>query len=560
MPKKLIDGMLKLDLPDFIIGLVSDTDYGDLQPNEAGSLGSPDCENVYFAPGRMIGRRGYIVRNSALPGAGDGAYYFNDSNGARRLAVFSNGNLYEMMSHSLTLVASGVYTAGNRVCAAAQSGILYFSDGETIHSSGGNQSGIRYYDPVTSAVAAPLLVSSGTAATIATPACKAICFYNGQILIGNIKYVGGTYAKDSVLWGNFLDPTTIVGTNIFRVSAGVGGEINCLVPMGIATSGISPRQAVFVGKNIQGVSILEGALSVSDLSEKIINAPVGVLDGYTTKFIPGTEGSGMVLWLGTDRQIHWTNGVNSDVLSNPISKEFSQAITDRLSANTDARFHAVRDWNNNQYILDTGIEQSSSKAVAYVFDWQHKYWSRYKGQCTGFWAEAKNDNSENVMYCATADSLAQFGVGLYDNETAITKYWNSGWLSMGDAELYKQYLWVFAAFRTDTGSVTIRATTDQGTGNYAETVLTPSSAPVGDEGDLVWDAGNWDEKNWAAGGGISQPPYKLKKRLGKTNADGTKGLLGGYDVQVKISDSSTAYFEILKCALLYKLRGRRRAA
>jgi hypothetical protein len=547
------DGMPKIDLGDFIGGLKSDPDPGDLPPNS-----SPDCENVYAAPGRLLGRLGSIVRNASLPATADGAYYFNDSNGARRLAVFDNGNLYDMTDHSLTLVKAGAYTAGHSVCASVLLRKLYFSDGYTITTSGPNKSGVRYWDPVGAPSDAPLLITSGTASTIETPACKAMTSYTGSLVLVNIKYVDGTTANDAVMWSNVLDPTTIVGTNLFRVAAGQGGELNCIEPMGISAAGVTPAKALFVGKSEKGVYLLQGALS--SLSETLINAPVGVLDGASVKFVPGSEGSGVIIFLGTNRQLMWTDGINSDILTRDISKEFAQVISDRLSNSATARFRAVRDWNKFFYILDTGTDAATSTAVQYVYDWQYKYLTRFRGWPTGVWVEAVDASSQPIMYCANT-SLNQVNIGLQDDTTPIAKYWKTPWIDAGDPEIWKLWKWLYVAFRTDIGSVTLTATVGQGYGQSGSITLTPSAAAAAaSSSDLVWDAGNWDEKNWAAGGSNIQPAYKLGGRIFYTAPDGTTGILGGSDVQIKISDSSVGYFEILKLAVLYLVRGRRRVA
>lgn len=545
------DVMQAISLPDFNAGLMSDYDVADLPMNA-----SPDCENVYFRPGRIHGRAGYVVRNATIPALADGAKFFYDSAGARRLVVWAYGNVYDMTDHNLTQVKASAYTAGYRVCSAELNGILYFSDGETIASS----SGIRYYDPVTSTIDTPVLTSAGGAGVIATPACKAMAVYNGALVIGNIKYTGGTYAKDAIHWSDVLDPTTIRGTNIFRVGSGAGGEINVIEPMGVSSVGISPFQALFIGKSEKGIFMLKGALAPDSLAETMIQTSVGCLDGYTAKFIPGPDGSGIVIWLATDRQLHWTNGVTSDILSEPISIELAHAISDRLTASGSARFAAFRDWNLYHYILDTGADAYGNN-VHYVYDWKNKNFTRYKGWPSGVCAEAKDANSQDVVYCVDDTNLSQVGVGVQDNETNITKYWKSTWIAAGDAEIWKIWKWLYAAFRTDEGSLTVTATCNMGQGLSSTIILTPDTAS-GSTGDLVWDSGNWDDANWTAGSGVQQTPYKLGKRLSvaTSNLDGSKGLLGGYDCQLKLSDDSVNHFEVLGVKLLYLPRGRRRVA
>lgn len=561
--KSLEDALLGLEIGDFSGGLQSNADIQDLPLNA-----SPDCENVLFLPGRIRGRKGYLVRAASRPADADGGFFFYDTAGTRWIVEFNNGNLYTMADdYTVTLRVSSVYTAGNRVTATVLNGILYFSDGETILTGGATDTGIRYYDPVSDPAAAPGLLTAGGGSTIPTPACKVLRTYAGSLVLGNIKYVGGTYARDSILWSNVNDPTTINGTNIFRIGAGQGGEINSIEPMGISSVGISPFRALFVGKTVSGVFLLTGALSVSDLSEKILNAPVGVLDGASVKFIPGPDGSGLVLWLGTDNLVWYTNGVQSDVLSRPISRELSTAIQDRLTLG-QSKFRAVRNFADYLYILDIGPD-ATGQNVHYVYDWDQRLWTRFKGWPTGYWIEAKDSSSQYVIYCCDESSrIVEANVGSQDGSGGtITKYWKSCYLrgdadnqgnNAGDAEIWKLWKWIYASFRTDDGSLTVTATVNLGFGASATVTLTPDSFSSGAA--LVWDSGTWDTTVWASAGAILQPPYKLGKRLAvDTDISGdVKGPLGGYDIQLTVSDTTDSWFEVLSLKLLYLPKGRRR--
>lgn len=563
MKKGLEEAMLGLELADFSGGLMSNPDIADLPLNA-----SPDCENIQFMPGRLKGRKGWLVRAASLAADADGIFFFYDSGGTRRIVIFTNGNLYTMSdAYAITLRVSSVYTAGYRVCATELNSILYFSDGETIHTSGADDTGIRYYDPVTDPALAPLLISAGGGGgVIETPACKALTTYAGSLVLGRIKYVAGTYAKDSVLWSNTNDPTTIVGTNIFRVGAGQGGEINSIVPMGIATAGISPFRALFVSKSQKGVFLLEGALTPSGLSEKILNAPVGCLDGDSVRFLPASDGSGQIVWLGTDRQVWFTNGVSSDVLSKPIAHEISTAIQDRLTLGA-TQFRGVRCWDDYLYILDIGPDSTGTN-VHYVWDFEHKAWMRFSGWPTGYWVEAKDSSSADVIYCAdTSSRVVEANVGFVDGSGGvISKYWKSGFLrgdvaennqNAGDDEIWKIWKWVYVTFRTDSGSVSVAATVDLGQGDSATLTLTPSD--YSSAAALVWDSGRWDEAVWASAGYILQPPYKIGRRLAVPVAGQSyKEILGGFNVQVTVADATSSYFEIMSIKLLYLPRGRRR--
>lgn len=546
----LDDAMRSVYIADFSGGLNSEDDPQDLPLNA-----SPDCQNVKILKGgRLIGRDGYVVRVASLPANPDGAGFFYDSSGNRRVVVFTDGALYDCTSGAANLIQSACYTAGNRVSAVSLNNSLYFSDGETITTVGSDDSGIWYWDPIGSPLAATLLVSSGSPATIETPAAKVLTTYAGSLVLARIKYVNGTYAKHAVMWTNVNDPTTLVGTNIFQVGQGQGGDINCVVPMAVSAQGVSPYSALFVGKSKFGVYHLKGALSVSTLSEVMINASTGVLDGATVQFVPGPDAAAYIVWLGTDYKVWYSSGVTSGELSQPIRTELAQYLTDRASSNPNDPITSVRHFESFQYILDCGGGRQ------YCFDWDRKVWTRYSGWPSGHWIEAKDGNGRSVIYCADVSNarLAQCDVGITDNGTAIDPYWKTGFLNAGDPDLWKIWQNLFVAFMTDTGDVTITATVNLGEGAQATGTMTITPAT---DLDARWDVAEWDEADWVAGGFGVYTPYKKRKRLTRevANTGGTAELLGGYDLQLRVGQSVPgARFEILGINVLYLPRGRKR--
>jgi len=554
--KDTIDDALKsLYIGDFSGGLNSEMDPIDLPINA-----SPDCENVRVTKGgRVIGRDGTTVRVSSLPAANsDGAAFFYDDNGERRLVVFNNGALYDCTSYTAVLIQSACYTSGNRVAATVLNRVLYFSDGETITTVGSDDSGIWKWDPVNSPTSASILISAGTAGTIETPAAKCLTTYAGSLVLGRIKYVGGTYAKHAVMWSNVNDPTTIVGTNIFQVGQGQGGEINAVVPMAVTAVGVSPYRAIFVGKSEQGIYHLKGALTVSDLSEVLINAPTGVLDGATVQFIPGVDGAGYIVWLGTDYKVWFTSGVESGELSLPIRSELASAIQERHIIHTDPKFTSVRHFKRFQYILDIGKDENGV-STAYVYDWDLKIWTRYKRFPSGFWCEAKDTNGQAAIYCADGDDLQQADTGTTDNGTQIEPYWKTGFAHAELVDILKVWHWIYISYMTDDTDLVITATVNHGRGSSS--VKTIAFDSDGSDAASLWDEAIWDTDTWEVTNHEQYPPYKRRTRLTVETTEGSKGLLNGYDVQVKIAQSSDGgHFEILGFNLLYLPRGRKRVA
>jgi hypothetical protein len=562
--------LIALPTGDFIAGLVSETDKADL-PQGACS----DCSNVYFRPGRILKRAGYVVRNT-LSASADGVNFFYDSSGAMHIVAWANGNFYEIdsTSYAITLIQAGAYTKGLRVCSAVLARILYFSDGETIF---GGVSGIRSYDPVGTPGSAPAVITSGGAGTIATPACKVMIARYGALLLGRIKYVGGTYAKDSVMWTNVLDPTTIIGSNIYRVGDGQGGEVNSLQIMSTAKEGIAPDAGVFCGLSQYGCYLLNGALSVSSLTDIQLNVTAGVLDGATVKYLPA-EGAAFVVFLATDRKVYATNGVDTIDLSKGIVGEMGDYIAEQYAiaagSSTVPRFTAARDFNNHMYYLDLG-------GKIYVYDWNYKYWTKYDGWRSGYWIEGFDRQANPTLYVVDKDSAdfieqsigtlddtnasdvwdtAIWDTNGWDGTTAVTPLWKGQWLSGGDGDLNKIFKYGFLSFKTDVGNITLSAQVNHGTGPSATTTYSPTSA-AGITGTAdTWDFASWGSGTFDGAGSSAIRPYKQKNRLFVQNVNGTRGKLQGHDVQLTISQSEDGHFEVLNTNILYLPGGRRHIA
>lgn len=554
MPKQLTlkgnldDAMLSLRIVDFSGGLNSESDPQDLPLNA-----SPDCQNVkLLKPGRLIGRNGYIVTIGSLAAKGDGVAFFYDANGNRRLALWSNGNIYDITTGTLSSIATGIYAAGNRIAWTILNGVLYYSDGVTITGSGASASGTRKWDPVAATEGA--VISSGSTGTIPTPAAKVMTTYAGSIVWANTTYSGTTYT-DGLIFCNVNDPTTVLGTQLTRVGQGQGGAINSCLPFAVSAAGVSPFRALFVGKSQQGIYALQGALGQT--TEILVNCPTGVRDGATAKFVYIPNVGGCIVFLGTDNKVWYTNGVVSGELSSAIRTEISDYIKNQLGLSLTQAFTAVLNYSDFQYVLDLGGSRQ------YVYDWDKQIWTRYIGWPSGYWTEARDPSGNPTMYVASSTNVSQCNIGSTDNGGAIAPYWKTGWLNIGDPELLKIWKWIYVSYYTDTGALNINATTNQGMGSTASGTMTPTTyAPTGN---VLWDQAQWDVDKWAASGSAAYNPYKSRMRLvvPTTGLDGSPESLRGYDVQVKISEDPsqpTGHFELLGFNLLYLPRGRKRVA
>lgn len=563
LKQSLDDGMLALPVFDFTGGLNSEGD-----PHDLPTKSSPDCENVRFRPGRLIQRDGWIER-ADLPNDGDGVAFFYDGNGARRLVTWANGNMYLVNDDfSLTVILSSAYTAGNRITWTTLNKILYWSSNEIWTNSG-----IRYFDPTVTTSDSPKVVSSGAVSSIDTPGCKCLTSYAGSLVLANLKYVAGTLAVHSVIWSNVNDPTTILGTNLFSIGQGFGGEINSIQPFGVSSVGVTPFRSLFLTKSEFGIYLLKGALAPASLEEVLINCPTGCLDGATVQYIPGSQGQGgFMAFLGYDRKVWWTDGINADELSGPIRKELAQAVSDRFSISASAKFTSIRNDTDFLYVIDIGRDGAATpSSVAYAYDWELKVWTRYRRWPTGYWTQARNSNSENVLYCVTDEHLAQANSGITDGGDgtadattggqAIAPYWTTGWLTAGDIDLYKIWKWIYLNYRTtEGGNCTIAARCKLGTGSVASATVTAAEAPMTDA--ARWDVAQWDVATWVLGSSANLNAYKARARLklATSGLDDSPESLRGSDCQVQIGTSEKKPWELLGFELFYLPRGRRRVA
>lgn len=532
----LDDAMLALQWTDAAGGLNSEADPQDLKPNE-----SPDCQNVKFLKsGKIIGRDGYVVRVNSLPATPDGVAFFYSSIGLRKIAVWSGGNLYDCSQFSLSLVAAGCYTAGNRIAWTTLNDVLYYSDGAVA---------LRLWNPTTLTEQA---VPNGGG--IDPPAAKVLATYAGAIVAGATT-VSGTFEPHSLRWSNVSDATNWSGSAVQKVGEGQGGEINALLPLSVSSSGVSPYRAIFVGKSQKGIFVMKGALGT--LEEVLVNAPTGVLSGATAKYVPGPDGSGFVVFLGTDNRVWFTNGVYSGELSKPIRTEIQTYITNRLASTPTAVFSSVVNYQDYQYILDLGGGRQ------YCYDYDQKVWTRYHGWTSGYWAEGKDGNGQNVMYCASRNELvlAQCNAGNLDGSASIAPYYKTGYLSASDPEQLKIWKWIYVSFVTETGDIDITVTPNRGGGTPATATIT--SGQISDN--TLWDIAVWDTDEWADSVLATYANYKKKARLKvpTTGLDGSPESLRGYDVQVTLALSSgtpLSRFEIDSLTLLFLPRGRKRVA
>lgn len=557
--KPLEDALVGLIIGSFDGGLMSDVDPTDL-PISA----SPDCENVRFSSmGSLEGRDGYsLVQQVAEGGRIDGWCKFFDSADNPCLVAFVGGDLIDITN---ARTFSSVYASGVDVTCTPFLGELVYSDGETIHDDGTNQSGQRYYDPAGNTEG--MNISSGLALSMGPPAAKWLTTYQGSILAGNCKLTDGTARPDSVYACNVADRTTWLGAQEHPVGYSEGGKITCLVPFSLSTDSISPTRTVFVGKDGTQIYALKG--SVGSFEEIQIRASVGVLDPYSVSTIPIGDGA-VVVFLGTDKQIWVTNGVTAQPLSDQkIRKELNQWITQRIAEDPAVRFYAARDFAHYMYILNVGGGRH------YCYDWNRQTFTRYRGWPDGPMIEDRDAVLQQILHCFSVvdETVKQYKLddGTSDIGTAIAPYWKSGYLrgsatdsggNAGDPTMDKLWYWAVLEFSTDTGQYQINFTSNRGRGPSTTVLFEGEDVPEADPDGGVWDESEWDEANWQEGGLFgTYTEYRRKKRIKYTAANGRLGVLQCQDIQVEIrlQDGNSGHFEIRNLTIkLSPTRGMRR--
>lgn len=534
----LDDAYSQVAFMDFSGGRNTEKNIFNLELNE-----SPDCLNVKFRPGRLLGRGGYVALLNSLPADPDGTAFFYDSGGNRRLVVWSGNNLYQVTYGIPTLIAAGVYVAGNPVANTTYNGVIYYSEGITP---------IRQYDPITGIEQG--VPNSGAPFSVPPPAAKVLMTYNGCIVAGATT-VGGLFEADIIRWCNVNDPTTWLALALQAVGQGTGGEINSLNNMGVSDQGVSPFKSIFVGKSKNGVFGLQGALG--SLSEFLVPADCGVLDGRTVKFIAGPDGRAYVFWLGTDREVWFSNGISADKVSGQIRSELAQAILNQIQTVAKPRFTAVKNTIDYQYCIDIG------DGSFFVYDYMLKAWTKYQGWPSGYWCEGFDVTGFPAIYVASGTSFSQANYGDTDNGALITCRWRTGLLNGGNKSALKEWDWLYVAFATDTGQMEVTAQSlAEATGNgLSSTGLLTIPAATG-ASPFILDASLLDGVDvLTAGYNSAFTIYQKKVRLSvpATNYPGIYDKLRGGNVQITFQQSLVqGHFELLASTLLFLKRGYKR--
>lgn len=518
----LDDSYVGWTLQDFAGGRNTEKNIQNLAPNE-----SPDQQNGKLTrPDRYTGRDGWTIQ-CGLPAIGDGIYFIFDKNGTRHIIEWAGGNMYDTTSGSAILVATSVYTPGRVIAHTDLNNKIYWSDGVVT---------LQQYDPSTNTNTT--VITSGATGSINPPAFQVAYAINGALVVGATT-VSATFEPDNIRWCNFEDPTTWLGSSLYAVYAGKGGKVNAICQL--------PFNAFFVGKSQGAVFSFSGPLTATGLTPNQIPVATGVLDGKTAKYVPnGVNSSAGVVFLGTDRRVWFTNGLQCVELSVPIRSELNTYILQQLNANASAQFNAVVHYADAQYVLDVG------GSTHYCLDYNQQNWTLYKGWPSGYWTDLAVDKyGFPAIYCALSNlpAVAQAANGSTDNGALINYYWKTGYIGAGDNYRYKFWHWLFVTYATDSGHIEISA--QQGTNNTL--IGGPVAAAIlasGGTGNVsIWDQSVWDGPNvWAFTPGSLYQVYRRRHRLmtQSVNYPGKYQALRGSDIQITFQQSTVSgHFELL---------------
>lgn len=529
----LEDSRTGLLLKDFSGGLITDVGGLSLQANQ-----TPDSQNVFAWEGNLLFAGGY-GEFCPLDGPADGAYVYYDLSRVRHMVVWRNGNIYDTVSGAEVVIASAVYTPGERIARAQLNGILYWS---TLTAP------LRQWNGVTEM----LVPNSGTTGTVAPPACSFLIAFNGALVAVSVV-VAGVPNLGAFMWCQVNDPTTWLGVNTQVVGSNDGSIAQFAVSLGVAQVGVTPTKQFLVGKSSGNMFLYTGALG--SLVEQQVSCPTGCLSGDSAVYIPTTDGFGAVMFLGSDGQFYLCNGVQAPVASKGIKTLVVALVNAALATNPSHRFSAVYNSRWQYYLIDMG----NNYQLAYKWDANPDggAWWLFKGWPPGYYMSAPGTTGVFSVYVASSDpdNLGVFELAL-DNEdfngtplSDVGVYWTSAYIHGGKPERLKLFQDLTLFFYNS--GVRYKCTVY---GMPNSNAVTPTSRPLSfntpavgaitQSGGPVWNQAYWNQAYWGGPGFVSfsQPlqiagahgPIVVPSAVSKWAPAGTPTPLRSGACQVKI--------------------------
>lgn len=550
----LDDVLPTLRIGDFSGGINTMEGALSLSSNE-----TPDCQNVIGFPGRLL-YVGGTNNVTALPvglNNGDGGIQFYDSNNAKHIIVWADGNMYDTVNGTRTLINSSIYTAGQNIGRTILNSILYWSTLTTA---------MRSYDGTTEAP----VVSSGAAGAVAIPKSDYLCTYAGSIIAAN-PTIGSTKNPGSIIPSNTNDPTTFIGAN--QSNLGNNNVMQALVPMSVSAGGIPPTSSVMCVGSV-GLVLAQGAINALKLQN--VNYPIGCRDGNSVSYIPTGDLLGNVIYLGNDNQLHESNGITTKMLTSKILNLINKFITDSLTANPNQRFSSTYNSRYHYYLLDTGGDIQLAYKWTMMPDGSTRAgFFKINGWPSGMYFAGTSGVGFPTNYVVVngSDAPGMYEVGVDgDNFNGVQPnvYYNTPLLHANDPSMMKEWQWFNIAFNNSTQTdYTVDSTglTDasntQITGNQI-TLKAPVNTGAAGSG-AIWDIDKWDVGLWASSASsITQSPTigskmltgSAKDALGNTVNMPLRSSAMSYKIAWKaLNTNSVATFDITNISTRYKPMG-----
>jgi hypothetical protein len=501
----LEDALKQLRVLDMSGGLV--TDMGALS---LGSNQTPDSLNVFSYLGDMHFRGGF-KKTCSLPGKADASDDYIDLAGIQHQLFWCIGDIYDTISGTPVLVASGVYTAGEQVAHCHLNGIMYWA---TLTVP------IRQYDGVTEMP----LPNFGGVGTVPPPACNYLLPYAGS-LVAIYPVPLGIPQKSQFMWSVPNIPGQWFGDSIQTVGSNDGGICTFgllvgIIPGAVSNPGVPSTKQLLVAKSEGNIFLYQGALG--SMTENAVPCPVGAQDPNSAVYIPTKEGLGAVMFLGSDGQFWLTNGSTAQVASINIKTFVYQLTQNALLTNPNQKFFAVYNARFQYYLCDFG----NNTQLAYK--WDTGAWWLFKGWPSGTYLTGIASTGLPAIYIGSSNpaSPGVFQIGLdqtNDNGNPITAYYKTPYLHGGQAERQK-IIDIFTLFTWNVGVQyrVIGQTMPRSDGSIqTATALVMNDPAFGattsPSGTLIWNSGNWNQQTWGGGVSTQTQPYELAATHGHLN-------------------------------------------
>jgi hypothetical protein len=499
------DGLPTVKLPDISGGLNTMEGILSLPSNQ-----TPMCANVIGFPGRTLYAGGYSLytQNTVNTSGADASWEFFDVNNAKHIIEWRGGQMFDTVNGVLVTVSGATYTAGQDIGHVDENGVLYWCTASVP---------LQAYNGSTNTA----VVSSGSAGSVAIPTGTYLCAYAGSIVVAN-PGISGSANPGSFIPSNVNDPTTFIGANL--TATGSNNYIEAMVPMGVAAGGVPPTNSIMV-LGSKYVILAQGP--VNSLKLNSVNVPVGCLDGNSVVYVPTGDLLGSVVFMGTDTQFWWTNGITAEWISKQILDYVNINVQDAYNYNPNQRFFAAYNGRYQYYICDLGVGGGQQL----IYRWQSKAWYVVQGWPSGAYLTGTTGIGFPCNYVASADANTpgMYIVGqdnINFNGTNPQIFFNTPYLHANDPSLDKEWQYITLEMNNIIPAAYQVYAQSQPRANGSVlksntlTFMNPTLANAMASNYGIWDVSKWDSGAlWAPGlahGTLTNPtetPYQAAGML-----------------------------------------------